>query len=260
MYHDGQVYEYNSSGNIAFRSCPQCPIVGTVVLIGGLGDNMFTLPYWTRLSDFLGKLGLSLVIPQLRSMPAFNLAPVDWDVEDIHDVVSAIDHPVILIGHSTGCNDALLYLASGASPNVVGIVLQAPVSDTEFVSRSAVEDRLDLIRESDANSKYIEFPDGTFWLKERYVSLYSIKGKEDLFSTYIDSEAYARWRGDVPIMVVISGMDEFCSNPPIGKFKCMGSVHVINNGNHSLMKEEAQLEFLDLLDTFFEEIKLFEKL
>lgn len=252
MDQDGQVYEYNTKGNIAFRSNVLDPI-GTVVLIGGLGDNLFTLPYYEALATFLRKREISLVIPQLRSMPLFNLAPVDWDVEDIRCITSGIQHPLVLIGHSTGCNDILLYLESGAAPNILGVVLQAPVSDTEAVPRDSAEHNLRLIRDSDEASNYIEL-DGTIWLKERYISLYSIGGKEDLFSTYLSDSAYAKWKGKVPIMSVLSGKDEFCKNPPIRKFNHMGSVHMITGANHNLTDRSSQSTFFDLLDKFFVKI------
>jgi predicted alpha/beta hydrolase family esterase len=36
---------------------------------------------------------------------------------------------IIIMGHSTGCQNALLYLAHRKDPKVKGVILQAPVSD-----------------------------------------------------------------------------------------------------------------------------------
>lgn len=255
MHFHGEIYEYNNEGSIAFKNDiehAEC----TVVLIGGLGDNILTLPYLAELNEFLKSRQISLVIPQLRSMPLFTITPIESDIDDISDVVENIESPVVLIGHSTGCNDILLYIERSMHYNVIGVVLQAPVSDTEAMPRLIAEHNLELIKASDPRCNYIELQDETLWLKERYVSLYSIGGEEDLFSTYLEEEAYAKWKDRVPIMSVLSDEDEFCKNPPIEKFRLMGSVHVINNANHNLTGKNAQNQFLALLDVFFHKLGL----
>lgn len=40
-----------------------------------------------------------------------------------------LDGEVVLLGHSTGCQDSLLYIREHQCGKVKGIVLQAPVSD-----------------------------------------------------------------------------------------------------------------------------------
>ncbi len=42
-----------------------------------------------------------------------------------------LDGEIIIMGHSTGCQDSLLYLGQGKDPKIKGVILQAPVSDIE---------------------------------------------------------------------------------------------------------------------------------
>lgn len=51
-----------------------------------------------------------------------------------HDFDSS-HRDILLIGHSTGCQDALFYMRHGEHrSDVRGVVLQAPVSDREYLA------------------------------------------------------------------------------------------------------------------------------
>ncbi|ELA42800.1 uncharacterized protein VICG_00115 [Vittaforma corneae ATCC 50505] len=249
---EGKIFQYNNKESLAFKNGVESD--NTVVLIGGLGDNVLSLPYCTLLNEFCKNNRLSLIIPQLRSMPKYKTTSVDFDVEDIRDVVAGTNGHVALIGHSTGCNDILLFLNEYRPENVKCVILQGPVSDTESISRGKVDAVLETIEKSDGSQKYVELSDNSIWLKERYISLYSINGKEDLFSSYLSDELFSRWRGTVPILSILSGKDEYCENPPIRKFELMGDVQVIGDGDHSLSSEKCQAEFINIVYQFLTKV------
>lgn len=244
---EGAIYAYNSNGCIAFKNTIESE--NTVVLVGGLGDNILTLPYMKSLNDYCIRKGISLIIPQLRSMPLYYLAPIESDTGDLRDLVSTLSGSIALIGHSTGCNDILLFLDEYRPKNIKCAVLQGPVSDTESVSRTDINAVLERIQKG--NEKYVELENHSIWLKERFISLFSIRGKEDLFSSYLDDSAFAKWKTSTQILSVLSGQDEYCRNPPTEKFKMMGDVYLINSADHCLTSIQTQNEFLDSLDEFF---------
>lgn len=245
---EGKIFQCSKKGLLVFKNGVESDSV--LVLIGGLDSNLLSLPYCALLNEFCKNNGLSLVIPQLRSMPSYKTTSISSDIEDIRDVVAGISGSVVLVGHSTGCNDILLFLGEHRADNVKCAVLQGPVSDTESVPRDKAEAVLEAIRSSDSKQRYIELSDNSLWLKERYISLYSRNGKEDLFSSYLDDDSFSKWRGVIPILSVLSGKDEYCKNPIVEKFKLMGDVHVIEDGDHSLTSEKCQAEFVAALHQF----------
>ncbi|EXJ60850.1 hypothetical protein A1O7_05003 [Cladophialophora yegresii CBS 114405] len=122
-----------------------------LLFVGGLYDNF----RWPRYLDDLAAL-FPRDVPdqQWRVMQvqlssngrSWGLFDLDRDVEEIATAISYIRDnitqspatPVILMGHSTGCQDSFHYLVSPISPssprpNISGAILQAPVSDREAI-------------------------------------------------------------------------------------------------------------------------------
>lgn len=244
----GRLFQYGN-GLIAFKSGQNK--LKTLVLIGGLQDNILSLPYTSALKKYCDQRNICLVIPQLRSMPYFKITTVDKDVEDIASLLDTIEGDVALMGHSTGCNDIILYLKENNKKKIHCGILQAPVSDTEAESAIVIKSRMLLIEDFDKSKKFIEFDNGELWCKERYTSLYSKYGKEDLFSTYLEDDAFIKCGEKVPLLSIISGNDEFCQEPPIEKFKLMGEVYVIKNADHSISCPDLYEEFVSEVDKFF---------
>lgn len=102
-----------------------------LLFIDGMWGNILSIPYFYRLKNLCDNHNIVLVYPQLRSHPYFQIHRIEEDIEDITDVVNGLDGSVVLLGHSTGCQDSLLYISSSKSEKVKGIILQAPVSDIE---------------------------------------------------------------------------------------------------------------------------------
>lgn len=245
---DGIIFKYNKSGSIAYKN--RVNSRKTLILVGGLGDNILSLPYIELLEGYCSKKEFSFVIPQLRSMPNFTVSPIESDIEDISDLLSNIDGEIVLLGHSTGCNDILAFLEKTIPNNVKCVILQGPVSDTESISREEAENIISMIECSNPETRYIEIKDGIIWLKDRFISLYSIKGKEDFFSSYLDDSMFERWKSQIPILSVLSGKDEYCQVDMVDKFKKMGEVCFIPDGNHSLSDKSTMEVFVSAIDSF----------
>ncbi|KAI5149153.1 hypothetical protein ENBRE01_0727 [Enteropsectra breve] len=242
----GILFQYNESGSIAFDNGVESKMC--IILIGGLGDNIASLPYSGKLNELCLENGIRLIIPQLRSQPEYMLHPIEDDIEDIEDLMKHVQEKALLIGHSTGCQDILLYLKSTSfREKVAGAVLQAPVSDTEANDCSGTEDLME------TTEKYL-LENGEVWLTERFTSLLKKYGKEDLFSSYLENEAFEQWKSYTKILTVLSEKDEFAKMLLTEKFKLMGDVKVIKDADHSISGREAQETFIKHVKDFISEL------
>ncbi|GAA6032633.1 hypothetical protein JCM8097_004853 [Rhodosporidiobolus ruineniae] len=124
----------------AFEFSPSpSPLKHLVVFVGGLSDSILSVPYASRLAAGLREHGWGLAQAQLRSTgDAFGGCTVTQDAEQLGQIVDyfrrrGVDK-VVLMGHSTGCQDAIAYLhlrQPSSLPSLDGVILQAPVSDRE---------------------------------------------------------------------------------------------------------------------------------
>ena len=248
----GSIFVYDDNNSIAFKN--EIISSKTIVFLDGLGGNILSNAYIQKLNEFCISQGITLVIPQLRSMPNFNIVPIEWDIEDINNVLNLIIGDVVLMGHSTGCNDILLYLKKFNSSKIKGVILQAPVSDPESVNYDIVTRNMKLIEDSCPENLYIELPNQGLWRKERYISLYLKNGKEDVFSSYLDDELFSMWSKKMKILSILSGSDEFSKFDLTQKFLLMGKVKVIEKADHSVSSDILQNELIETIDNFLIEI------
>ncbi|KIV92778.1 hypothetical protein PV10_04044 [Exophiala mesophila] len=136
-----------------------------LLFIGGMYDNFRSPRYVDDIAklfprDVAGTGGVvddvtqkwSVFHVQLSSAGrAFGIGGLDRDVSEISEAITYIRNniinspsaPVVIMGHSTGCQDSMHYLCSSLSSNtksssssrppISGIILQAPVSDREAI-------------------------------------------------------------------------------------------------------------------------------
>ncbi|SPO26042.1 uncharacterized protein UTRI_02316 [Ustilago trichophora] len=117
----------------------------SLVFAPGLTDTIGTIPYLPRLADSIRNHGFSLVQPQLTcNLGGYGQCTLEGDAQEIASCVSHLRSlpakqkgKVVLMGHSTGCQDLIAYLLSSTraadpSTRIDGAILQAPVSDREF--------------------------------------------------------------------------------------------------------------------------------
>jgi len=132
---DGRLRLYRTfpSRLVAFTSGPDPAPAGTVVFIPGLSDGPLALPYVPALGAAGAARGWALCQPVLSSSYlGFGTNSLAQDVLELDALLDGIDGRIVLIGHSTGCQDIVAYLRSGAGRGrVVAAVMQGAVSDRQ---------------------------------------------------------------------------------------------------------------------------------
>ncbi len=174
---------------------------------------------------------------------------------------------MVIVGHSTGCQDAARYAArhrgAAAAAPLLGAVLQAPVSDREWLAaQPETASRLATSRALVAAGRGEEVAfvaadlDGAPVAARRWVALASDRGDEDLFSGDLTPEelrAAGRLGGlaagaGVPTLALFSGADEYAAPASAAALRAnmvatLGPalrVRVVEGAGHSLAgKEEA---------------------
>ena len=145
---DGKLHIYDAPFHVLFEYTPHSSSQSSsnvLLFLGGLGDTFETVPYVSALAQALPNWRVCHA--QLSSAgKGWGMSSLDQDCDEIELAVkwakghfvqkgdSAVN--VVLIGHSTGCQDVLHYVHSkprsdeGRS-SVQGAILQAPVSDRD---------------------------------------------------------------------------------------------------------------------------------
>lgn len=129
---------------------------------------------------------------------------------------------VYVAGHSTGCQKSIYWASKGNTAGVSGIILLAPVSDYAGMRKEVSAKRI--VHATEIAKKMIKAKRGhdlmpsAVWSElvdaQRYVSLYSKKGNEEIF-TYWDPLRTPKHLRSVklPILAVLAGKDEYWDRP-----------------------------------------------
>lgn len=203
----GALFEY-ARGLAAFESSAAGAVVGSVVFIAGLGDGLQAHGWLEELAQALGEVGLTLVqYVQRTSYQQYGLHTLQEDCEDLCALLEHLQthrhapgHCYYLLGHSTGCQDIMVYLRDGLRPEhrVVGAHCLAPVSDREYhawAAPAATEASVGRARAMDAAGRPWELlPRGQNEAPlsaARALALLAPHGADDFFSLDLDA-AHAR--------------------------------------------------------------------
>lgn len=114
--------------------------VHTIIFIGGLGDGLLTVEYTTPLAKVLPESWSLVEVLLSSSYAGWGVSSLDSDVKELTTCVEYFRSlrpggKIVLLGHSTGCQDVLHYLISaGKPPDIDGGILQAPASDREWMA------------------------------------------------------------------------------------------------------------------------------
>eukprot|EP00249_Psilotum_nudum_P010778 c22763_g1_i1 orf=351-1220(+) len=230
-----------------------------VIFIGGLTDGFFATEYVEPLARALEAEKWSLVQPLLTSSyVGFGISSLKQDALELEQLVTHLinkeaSEGVMLLGHSTGCQDIVYYMRTGSpgSRAVRGAILQAPVSDREYrASLPGTAGFIDL-----AESMIKEGREGDLMPREacpeapisayRYRSLCAFMGDDDMFSSDMtDQQLKLRLSHmlRVPCQVIFSMADEYVPDyvdkPALVQRICnaMGGAEKVEIewGNHSL--------------------------
>jgi pimeloyl-ACP methyl ester carboxylesterase len=208
------------------------------ILVGGLSDGLLPLPYTQALEQVCQANDWSLVQPILSSSyTGFGHGSLDRDVQELEQLLEYLmihrrGERFCLVGHSTGCQDAVHFLKTAADRYVnrlALVVLQAPVSDRESAmidDTADYQEHLAMAQGLRDEGKADEMmPRKCFWAPitaQRFLDLQERGGCDDYFSSdYTNDELRERLQhvgirarsaattSRLRVLVAVSGMDEY---------------------------------------------------
>lgn len=198
------------------------------------------------------------------------------DASEIREAVSFFRNSlkrskIVLMGHSTGCQDTMYYLTRQASQtsadSIDGAILQAPVSDREAMQLLFPSEFDGLLMtakkmvdegrgEELLGPRFSELFFGSPICASRWVSLADTKGGDDFFSSDLGEEFLKKetfGKVSVPLLILFSGSDEYvpdsldkkklvetwkncCSN---GMWSEIGGI--VDGGTHNLGEGSSEM-------------------
>lgn len=212
-----------------------------VIFVAGLTDGLLSVPYVPALSKAVASRfdGRVAVVQALISSSylGFGTGSLERDARELAQLAvylrtrrGSTKSKVVLMGHSTGCQDAMEYLSRASHgaefdprARLDGAILQAPVSDSEAFAFFAPPADLarylaqaqELVVAGQGNellpAAALDLVFGAPILAARFVALAGSRGADDYFSSYLtDADHSATFaRVPCPILVLVGGKDEF---------------------------------------------------
>ncbi|XP_077218918.1 alpha/beta-Hydrolases superfamily protein [Tasmannia lanceolata] len=245
-----------------------------VIFIGGLTDGFLATEYIEPLSVALENEKWSLVQPLLSSSyTGYGTSSLKQDSLELDQLIGYLinkenSEGVVLLGHSTGCQDIVHYMRTNAacSRAVRAAILQAPVSDREYrATLPETAAMIDLATTMISEGRAMDLmpkeanPDAPI-TAYRYHSLCAYMGDDDMFSSDLSDDQLRLKLGhmsNTPCQVMFSMADEYVPEYVDKKAlverlcKAMGGTEKVEIewGNHSLSNrvEEAVQAILDFV-------------
>ncbi|KAK9708908.1 hypothetical protein K7432_009348 [Basidiobolus ranarum] len=275
MEFPGVLFQYSGSTRLVGFESGDPSSLDCVVFIGGLTDGFQAVPYLPQLNVTVNNLGYSLVQTLLSSSyHGYGVSSLSKDAAEIDELIDYLVNKkgkkrIVLLGHSTGCQDAIWYVTRGKLKNkVIGCILQGAVSDREYMSGSIsdFQKHLALASELVRDGKGDELmpreidPD-TPTSAYRFHSLASYGGDDDMFSSDLSETDLKRVFAavPVPISIVLSGKDEYM-NDKIDKAALLKKIQavcpklsmttIIPDADHAISQPQAQEELMKFITEF----------
>ncbi|TGO59110.1 hypothetical protein BCON_0048g00360 [Botryotinia convoluta] len=221
----------------AFEHTPKATNItplNIIIFIGGLSDGLLTVPYPSAIADALpGDWCLAQVLLSSAYI-GWGVSSLKKDAQELSKCVAFFRRikpgKIILMGHSTGCQDVMEYLTgSGHEANapIDGAIIQAPASDREALGQELDADVLKngialaqkMVEAGDGEeilpSKATEGFFGSPVCARRWLSLASPNhdGDDDYFSSDLTDEQLKKTFGSLPVrsplLILFSGNDEY---------------------------------------------------
>ncbi|XP_068660100.1 UPF0613 protein PB24D3.06c-like [Aristolochia californica] len=245
-----------------------------VIFIGGLTDGFLATEYLEHLSAALENEKWSLVQPLLSSSySGYGISSLQQDASELDQLIDYLinkenSEGVVLLGHSTGCQDIVHYMHTSAacSRAVRAAILQAPVSDREY--RATLPETAAMINLASTmvnEGRGMELmpreanPDAPI-TAYRYHSLCDCTGDDDMFSSDLTDDQLRLRLGhmsNTPCQVIFSMADEYVPEYVDKKAlvdrlcKALGGAEKVEIewGNHSLSNrvQEAVQAIIDFV-------------
>ncbi|KAI8474295.1 MAG: hypothetical protein J3K34DRAFT_518253 [Monoraphidium minutum] len=238
----GLLFRYGPAApQIALRSGGSsggaAPHARHLVLVHGLTEGLLFAPYAQQLAAGAERAGYALVQAQLRSSyQGWGVGCLDEDADDLLALSRHLrgelgSRGIVLMGHSTGCQarDVVRFCArhgaaEGAAP-LEGVILQAPVSDREWLSHChpGVVALLPAAKAMAAEGRGAEVAarapadlDAAPVSAARLVALVERLGDDDMWSMDLTPGELRRLLGHLapwPLLLLQSGADESVPDP-----------------------------------------------
>jgi len=299
----GSLFQYSNSPSslVAFESCvgtsmnvvPPIQSTNTLprnkcILLGGLSDGLLPVPYTEKLENVCAGTGeWSLVQPILSSSYlGFGNGNLHRDTKELEQLIECLienrnaeNGNIAIVGHSTGCQNAIHFMKYGKEKlrsKVKVIALQAPVSDREHaMTEDNYDKNIQHAKSLKSNGKENEMmPRDAFWAPitaSRFLSLQDYNGDDDFFSSDLTEEEMVHNLGhigqhnELRLLAQYGGKDEYV--PPhvdknfllqrlcnsMNKFCPQDTRNIaiplmLEKSNHNLSKDVTEM------DTFIKEV------
>lgn len=250
-----------------------------LVLIPGLTEGFMSMAYTVELAKALEEIDYSLVQVQISSsFKQFGFSSIEKDSEELTVLIAFLKEElklkkVVLLGHSTGAQDAVYFIGhSPASKMVDTVILQGAVGDRDIInaypSMLKSLDEAKRLREKGKIDSFLQdyMYDAPITAK-RLLSLGERLTNEDIFSVDLtEEELTSILRGvQVPIMLCFSLADESVPDHSAQKELADRLVKVLKrnssvveckyyDGDHGLTEEAMYKPFVKDLVTFLKSI------
>ncbi|XP_044484417.1 UPF0613 protein PB24D3.06c-like [Mangifera indica] len=236
-----------------------------VIFIGGLTDGFFATEYLEPLAIALDKERWSLVqLLMSSSYTGYGISSLKQDAMDLDQLIGYLinkedSEGVVLLGHSTGCQDIIHYMRTNAacSRAVRAAILQAPVSDREyratFPETAAMIDLASSMIKEGRESELMprEAESSAPITAYRYHSLCAYMGNDDMFSSDLTDDQLRQRLGHMAnthCQVIFSMADEYVPEYVDKKAlverlcKALGGAEKVEveHGNHSLSNRSQE--------------------
>jgi pimeloyl-ACP methyl ester carboxylesterase len=229
----GTLHRY-SPRLVAFEHARPSPPLHFLLWVGGLGDGLLTVSYPALLAEKLPAQWGLVQVMLMSSLNGWGTSALQRDVKELSQCITYFRKlkgetcQVVLMGHSTGCQDAMEYvigLGHETRPLLHGVILQAPVSD-----REAMADKLkDYAPLTETAQMYVAQGRGddvlplsigttpfgrTALSAYRWLSLVSPNrdGDDDYFSSDLPEhglqKSFGSFKAQTPLLILCSGADE----------------------------------------------------
>jgi hypothetical protein len=236
----GTLHKY-SSKLVAFEHGSPSEPSNLVLWIGGLGDGLLTVPYPRVIAQALPPSWSLAEVVLSASYKGWGTGSLKRDARELGDAVKYFNSQrpgkkIVLMGHSTGCQDIMEYLVgpdSSSRPAIDGAILQGGVSDREawvfMTEEDGVRESLNAIIQQaksliDAGKEREVMPtgaQGNVVSKElgapmsayRTYSLLAPGGDDDYFSSDLSEEVLKNTFGKIPastpVQFLLGELDPF---------------------------------------------------
>jgi len=267
---EGRMYIYDLSKRLVAFETGLIESTQFVISIGGLTDGFLGLPYIEPLAKKLNSIQWSLIqILLSSSYSGYGISSLQQDSEELDKFLSHLQQrnkvkKLILLGHSTGCQD-IVYFLKNTTQNihiVNKIVLQAAVSDRDYMfTKPETEYYLTIAKEKIKNGNANELLDikatDVPITAYRYNSFAGRLGDDDMFSNDLTDQELQTLLGhvNIPTLLVNSSYDEYVPKNIDSKklterigYSLKAKVFIINGAKHNL--SNCENEFISYVVDF----------